>query len=149
VLCRRFGREGAEKRIRELRCVWISHIHADHHVGLPLLLAERARLVGPTAPWIPLFGPFPLRKALSACNRITPLRFRWIDQYHLTPREQGAGRDLDYFWDRLTDNDGVSDVVDAVKVAPPNQCDLNSKVKQTLVGCFHPEDLYFKVNEYM
>lgn len=38
-LVRRYGWEGARQVVAALECVWISHIHADHHAGLPRLLA--------------------------------------------------------------------------------------------------------------
>ena len=41
-LVRRYGCEGARQVVARLGCVWISHIHADHHAGLPRLLAVRA-----------------------------------------------------------------------------------------------------------
>ena len=115
-MCSRFGIDDAMERIKGLRAVWLSHRHADHHVGLPLLLATRRRLL-PDAAAIPLFGPFPLRKVLSACGKIEDLGFEWHDQYSLCPREQGAGRDLDFFWNRVADVD-VAPVVSSVCKVP-------------------------------
>ncbi|CAI5935392.1 unnamed protein product [Closterium sp. NIES-65] len=40
-LTRRFGPEKAEEIIAGLKCIWISHIHADHHTGLVRILAAR------------------------------------------------------------------------------------------------------------
>ncbi|CAI5481477.1 unnamed protein product [Closterium sp. Yama58-4] len=40
-LTRRFGPEKAEDIIAGLKCIWISHIHADHHTGLVRILAAR------------------------------------------------------------------------------------------------------------
>lgn len=34
-LTRRFGVAGVRQIVCSLACVWISHIHADHHAGLP------------------------------------------------------------------------------------------------------------------
>ena len=59
-LVRRYGAEGAAGVIRRLRCVWISHIHADHHAGLPRLLALRQQLLGDAVP------PLPVRHGVSA-----------------------------------------------------------------------------------
>ena len=56
---RRYGTEGAARVVASLRCVWISHIHADHHAGLPRLLAVRQRLLGPDAPPLPVRLPTP------------------------------------------------------------------------------------------
>lgn len=101
-LRRRYGYAGTEARLRSLRAIWISHIHADHHVGLPGVLAERARILGPGAAPIPLFGPFPLRAVTSACDRMHPLGYTWFDQYQICPKAQGAGRHLDGHWDRAS-----------------------------------------------
>jgi len=40
-MVRRFGVEGAQRAIAGLKLIWVSHIHADHHVGLARLLAVR------------------------------------------------------------------------------------------------------------
>ena len=42
-LTRAFGRKGALDAVSSLELIWISHIHADHHAGLPRLLMARAR----------------------------------------------------------------------------------------------------------
>eukprot|EP00302_Diacronema_sp_CCMP2436_P018831 CAMPEP_0179979728 /NCGR_PEP_ID=MMETSP0983-20121128/41521_1 /TAXON_ID=483367 /ORGANISM="non described non described, Strain CCMP 2436" /LENGTH=1012 /DNA_ID=CAMNT_0021897549 /DNA_START=28 /DNA_END=3065 /DNA_ORIENTATION=- len=44
-LRRRYGLEGAANVLARVRCFWVSHAHADHHLGLPSLLVERARAV--------------------------------------------------------------------------------------------------------
>ena len=59
-LVRRYGEEGAADVVRRLRCVWISHIHADHHAGLPRLLALRHRMLGDAAP------PLPVRDSMQS-----------------------------------------------------------------------------------
>lgn len=33
-LIRLLGPAGADAALRSLHCIWISHIHADHHAGL-------------------------------------------------------------------------------------------------------------------
>ena len=33
-MIRRYGAEDVETKLTAMRLVWISHIHADHHVGL-------------------------------------------------------------------------------------------------------------------
>ena len=40
-LWRAFGPAVAARMVRDLKCVWISHTHADHHLGLLSLLAKR------------------------------------------------------------------------------------------------------------
>lgn len=34
-LTRRFGLAGVRQVVCSLACIWVSHIHADHHAGLP------------------------------------------------------------------------------------------------------------------
>ncbi|TFK47540.1 hypothetical protein OE88DRAFT_1665716 [Heliocybe sulcata] len=38
------GPDGVEKLLRELRCVFVSHAHGDHHIGLARVLSERRKL---------------------------------------------------------------------------------------------------------
>ncbi len=89
-LHRRFGAKGAEDIIRRLSLVWISHIHADHHVGLPALLAARTRLLGPDCPPLLVFGPRPLRRALGSYAALEPMRFRFVEAAHTTPEANAA-----------------------------------------------------------
>lgn len=83
-LHRRLGAAGAEDVLRRLALVWISHIHADHHVGLPALLAARTRLLGLDCPPLLVIGPRPLRRALSSYAALEPMRFRFVEAAHTT-----------------------------------------------------------------
>lgn len=78
-LRRRLGIEGTNDLLRRLSFVWISHIHADHHVGLPTLLAARTRLLGRSCAPLVVIGPRPLRRSLLSCASLEPMRFRFID----------------------------------------------------------------------
>jgi ribonuclease BN (tRNA processing enzyme) len=93
-----YGLQEARRRVSELQCMWLSHRHADHHVGVPLVLSTRRQMLGDDAPPLPVFGPWPLRRVLSACNKIEPLAYQWIDHYGLCPQEQAEARGLMYFW---------------------------------------------------
>ena len=44
-LCRFYGRQRAEELLRSLKLIWISHVHADHHIGLCMLLSQRKKLM--------------------------------------------------------------------------------------------------------
>lgn len=35
------GPDNVWKTLRDLKCIFISHIHADHHIGLTQILAKR------------------------------------------------------------------------------------------------------------
>lgn len=82
---RRLGEGGANDVLRRLTAVWISHIHADHHVGLPALLAARTRLMGLDCPPVLVIGPRPLRRALTAYAGLEPMRFRFVEASTTTP----------------------------------------------------------------
>ena len=64
---------------------WISHVHADHHVGLPSILAKRREAFLSSGvkeediPNLTVFGPRPLRWFLSQCEKIEPLSYRFVD----------------------------------------------------------------------
>ena len=87
-LVRRFGPEGADRAVAGLKLVWISHIHADHHVGLSRILLARQRALGPGCPPLALAGPWTLRKTLESFRAFNALSYRWIDATHLLPRDQ-------------------------------------------------------------
>jgi ribonuclease Z len=89
-LYRRYGAEKAEVIIRRLSLVWISHIHADHHVGLPALLAARTRLLGPDCAPLLVIGPRPLRRALGSYAALEPMRFRFVEAAHTTEEANAA-----------------------------------------------------------
>ncbi|KAG8052717.1 hypothetical protein GUJ93_ZPchr0001g32916 [Zizania palustris] len=40
-----FGISGADEVVKSLKCIWISHIHADHHTGVARVLALRSKLL--------------------------------------------------------------------------------------------------------
>lgn len=43
-LRRRFGPEGTRRVLEELRLIYISHMHADHHLGLQSILREKVKV---------------------------------------------------------------------------------------------------------
>ena len=71
-----------EDALVELKCVWISHMHADHHLGLLRILCARAAAVSKaglehTAP-VTVVGPPPLRKWLRSYSRIQNIPFDFV-----------------------------------------------------------------------
>ncbi|KAF8388935.1 hypothetical protein HHK36_025618 [Tetracentron sinense] len=84
-LKRRFGVEGADVAVRGLRCIWISHIHADHHTGLARILALRRELLK-DVPHEPLLvvGPRQLKRYLDAYQRLEDLDMQFLDCRHTT-----------------------------------------------------------------
>ncbi|XP_065866166.1 tRNAse Z TRZ4, mitochondrial isoform X2 [Euphorbia lathyris] len=79
-LKRRYGVEGADNVVRNLKCIWISHIHADHHTGLARILALRCDLLKDTAhePII-VVGPRQLKRFLDAYQRLENLDMQFLD----------------------------------------------------------------------
>ncbi|XVE52052.1 hypothetical protein DITRI_Ditri02bG0089700 [Diplodiscus trichospermus] len=79
-LKRRYGVDGADNAIRSLKCVWISHIHADHHTGLARLLALRRDLLSgvPHEPLL-VIGPRQLKRYLDAYERLEDLDMQFLD----------------------------------------------------------------------
>lgn len=71
--------------MRSLRCIWISHIHADHHTGLARILALRRDLLKGT-PHEPLLvvGPGQLMRFLNAYQRLEELDMQYLDCRHTT-----------------------------------------------------------------
>uniref|UniRef100_A0A7S3VJG7 ribonuclease Z n=1 Tax=Dunaliella tertiolecta TaxID=3047 RepID=A0A7S3VJG7_DUNTE len=88
-LKRRYGCADAERRIRELRCIWISHMHADHHGGLYRLLELRTQLLGPDVTPILVIGPPPLFRVLRLYQEVVPLPFHLLLSSHLLPHYSG------------------------------------------------------------
>ncbi|PIA44311.1 hypothetical protein AQUCO_01700130v1 [Aquilegia coerulea] len=79
-LKRRYGIRGADDVVRSLRCIWISHIHADHHTGLTRILALRCELLRgvPHEPLL-VIGPIQLEKFLEAYQKLEDLDMQFLD----------------------------------------------------------------------
>ncbi|KAI3521570.1 hypothetical protein L1887_11041 [Cichorium endivia] len=84
-LKRRFGIQGADEAVKALKCIWISHIHADHHTGLARILALRRDLLKrvPHEPLI-VIGPRQLKRFLEAYERLEDLDMQFLDCRHTT-----------------------------------------------------------------
>ncbi|XP_059303243.1 tRNase Z TRZ3, mitochondrial-like [Lycium ferocissimum] len=84
-LKRRFGVEGADEAVKGLTCIWISHIHADHHTGLARILALRRDLLSGT-PHQPLLvvGPRQLKTYLDAYQKLEDLDMQFLNCRHTT-----------------------------------------------------------------
>ncbi|KAL7526675.1 hypothetical protein ACHAXR_002120, partial [Thalassiosira sp. AJA248-18] len=58
-------------RLSGIKAVWISHPHADHHLGLLRLLSERAAICGPNDP-IVLMAPHDMFDFLAEYRQVVP-----------------------------------------------------------------------------
>lgn len=81
----RFGVEGADEAVKGLRCIWISHIHADHHAGLARILTLRRDLLNET-PHEPLIvvGPQQLEIFLDRYQMLEDLDMQFLDSRDTT-----------------------------------------------------------------
>ncbi|XP_034476302.1 ribonuclease Z, mitochondrial [Drosophila innubila] len=66
-IVRLFGRERTREIMRQLQAVYVSHLHADHHIGLIALLSERQQLE-PEQPLL-LLAPRQIEPWLQFYNR--------------------------------------------------------------------------------
>lgn len=73
-LYRCFGKDRCQAIIRRLKCIWISHIHADHHLGLPGILVEHSKM---SSKPLPVFGPEKLREWLDEWRRTSCDKFEF------------------------------------------------------------------------
>ena len=106
-LCRAYGAETAREKVRNLKCAWISHIHADHHVGLPTILLERRKAMlreSRVVPPLLVVGPAPLRRFLNAFSQVEPLDFEFVDCRNAT-REKWDAWDKNKIDDEKEKND--------------------------------------------
>ncbi|XP_021652986.2 tRNAse Z TRZ4, mitochondrial isoform X2 [Hevea brasiliensis] len=79
-LRRRYGMEGADSAVRNLRCIWISHIHADHHAGIARILTLRRDLLkGLPHERLLVIGPMHLERFLDAYQRLEDLDMQFLD----------------------------------------------------------------------
>ena len=70
---------GVRQVLLQVELVWVSHMHADHHLGLPALLEARARLAPGAKPLL-VVGPNLLqtwlRRAAAALH--APVAFNFV-----------------------------------------------------------------------
>ncbi|MEB3306585.1 MAG: ribonuclease Z [Cyanobacteriota bacterium] len=79
----------SELRVSQLRRVFITHMHGDHVLGLPGLLASLG-LAG-SCPALDLYGPDPLRDYLEGVLRTTSTRISYPLRTHRVRRAAAEG----------------------------------------------------------
>ncbi|KFB53726.1 AGAP009743-PA-like protein [Anopheles sinensis] len=75
-IVRFFGNTQAESVLRSIKAVYISHLHADHHLGLIGLLQVRRKLFGDDCEKVMLFAP----EQISYWLRLYDCRFETIQR---------------------------------------------------------------------
>ena len=122
-MIRRYGATKVDAQLKELKLVWISHIHADHHVGLPGILTARQEAFareGLEAPTIPVVGPRPLRRFLDSYEQLEYLGADFIDLADTT-RDKWASETMSPEIARVRAALAGSDL-DQIIAVPVNHC---------------------------
>ncbi|XP_015165885.1 zinc phosphodiesterase ELAC protein 2-like [Solanum tuberosum] len=84
-LKRRYGISVADSVVRNLKCIWISHIHADHHAGLARILALRRDLLkGVEHESILVIGPEKVGEFLKEYIKLEDLDMLFLDCWSTT-----------------------------------------------------------------
>ncbi|KAG7050938.1 metallo-beta-lactamase superfamily protein [Colletotrichum scovillei] len=93
-LQRTFGAEETNKILQETRCIFISHMHADHHLGTARFLRawNEATIHLSPQPQLGLIGPAAMQYFLMEYSRIEPIAFgrvKLIRKGHFFPHDEG------------------------------------------------------------
>jgi ribonuclease Z len=86
-LIRRYGREKFKEILANLKIVWISHIHADHHSGLPSLLRMRSQV---SKEKLVVIGPRQLKRVLTVYSKIQYVPIEFIDCANTAAQNNGG-----------------------------------------------------------
>ncbi|KAM0275110.1 hypothetical protein ACHAQH_007548 [Verticillium albo-atrum] len=82
-LRRAFPADEYEAIMKELRCIFISHMHADHHLGLADVIAQWRRATaaedGQSARQLVICGPTPMERWLAEYSQVEDLALRRIN----------------------------------------------------------------------
>lgn len=97
MLLYRYGGEDCERRVCELACVFVTHMHADHHGGLYRLLQLRSELLrarsggerAPPPPPLLVIGPAQLFQVLAGYREVLHVPFHFLPSQHLLPDYEG------------------------------------------------------------
>lgn len=95
-LKRRYGSKGADDVLLNLKCIWISHIHADHHSGLPRILSARNKLLQSPSASIPILviGPRQLKRFIDAYAMVEDLGMVFLDCSQTTTQAERVAEAL-------------------------------------------------------
>ncbi|MCO5572365.1 hypothetical protein L7F22_026118 [Adiantum nelumboides] len=80
-LKRRYGAKGADDLLLGLKCIWISHLHADHFTGILRILSARKALLQAQSIYesILVIGPKKLKSFLDSYGKIENLGMEFLD----------------------------------------------------------------------
>lgn len=66
-MVRFFGAENIQRELKKIKCIFVSHLHADHHLGLISILQERSKV---TRDKLVLIAPVAVKSWLQDYDRI-------------------------------------------------------------------------------
>ncbi|KAL9541305.1 hypothetical protein PS6_010359 [Mucor atramentarius] len=97
-MMRRFGIERLDDEMRALRCIFISHLHADHHLGVVQLINKWNKASDKSAV-LTIVGPFVYKHWLSEYNDIeymgsTRTRVKFVRNESILKDKVTKGHDL-------------------------------------------------------
>ena len=101
--------------LRRLRAVWISHPHADHHLGILRLLTDRSRFLGVSDQPLILIAPSQLKDFLLEYESVDPLivgSYNFLDCNLISKRFPPGNKDKTELeiLQRLKDELGITDI---------------------------------------
>ena len=104
-----------EEILRRLRAVWISHPHADHHLGILRLLTDRTQFLGASDRPLILIAPSQLRDFLVEYENVDPLiagSYDFVDCKTISKRspERNDDKTEHEVLQRLKDELGITDI---------------------------------------
>lgn len=80
-----FGNKGGDDIIKQLKCIFVSHIHGDHHLGLISILLKRAQLLGAVETnRLLTIGPGILGSWLRKYKKCQPILYDFVNCSELT-----------------------------------------------------------------
>ncbi|KAI7908336.1 beta-lactamase-like protein [Cokeromyces recurvatus] len=97
-MMRRFGIGLVDKEIKDIRCIFISHLHADHHLGVVQLLNKWNQLNKSSDSILTVVAPFIYKHWLKEYNCIEHLglkqKLKFIKNESIVGNREPKGEDL-------------------------------------------------------
>jgi ribonuclease Z len=145
-LLRRFGPDETRRRLGALRAIAITHMHADHHMGIVEVLRRRAQWF-PRAEPLLVFGPLRLARYLARLALVSPDELNYRFETTIRWRLDNDNDDVDVDGDSAGVAAGVDDF-DVGRVddrsgwrhEPAESLMIGDSVRLTAVPCKHTHE---------